>query len=77
MHTARFLSASPIMHCAGEVPGPGGRVISQHALRQTPPPVDRMTDTCKNITFKLRLWVVTMLCNLNLANKLELEITLV
>ena len=25
-------------------------VVSQHALRQTPP-VDRMTDTCKNITF--------------------------
>ena len=27
---------------------PGG-VVSQHALRQTPP-VDRITDTCKNIT---------------------------
>ena len=30
--------------------GPGG-VVSQHALRQTPsPPVNRMTDRCKNIT---------------------------
>ena len=29
---------------------PGG-MASQHALRQTPsPPVDRITDTCKNIT---------------------------
>ena len=25
-------------------------VVSQHALRQTPPPVDRITDACKNIT---------------------------
>ena len=31
------------------VHGPGG-VVSQHALRQTPPPVNRMTDRCKNIT---------------------------
>ena len=34
------------------VPGgsaPGGRVVSQQALRQTPP-VNRMTDRCKNIT---------------------------
>ena len=29
--------------------GKGG-VVSQHALRQTPPPVDRITDTSKNIT---------------------------
>ena len=30
--------------------GEGG-VVSQHALRQTPPPpVNRMTDRCKNIT---------------------------
>ena len=28
-------------------------VVSQHALRQTPPPpVNRMTDRCKNITLK-------------------------
>ena len=27
-----------------------GRGVSQHALRQTPPPVDRITDTSKNIT---------------------------
>ena len=26
-----------------------GGVVSQHALRETPP-VDRITDTCKNIT---------------------------
>ena len=25
-------------------------VVSQHALRQTPPPVNRMTNRCKNIT---------------------------
>ena len=25
-------------------------VVSQHALRQTLPPVNRMTDRCKNIT---------------------------
>ena len=25
-------------------------VVFQHALRQTPPPVNRMTDRCKNIT---------------------------
>ena len=36
----------------GGVPasGPGG-CASQHALGQTLPPVDRMTDMCKNITF--------------------------
>ena len=33
----------------GGMPGPGGGVVSQHALRQTPP-VNRMTDRCKNIT---------------------------
>ena len=27
-----------------------GGVVSQHALRQTLPPVNRMTDRCKNIT---------------------------
>ena len=32
-------------------------VVSQHALRQTPP-VDRMTDTCKNITFATSLQTV-------------------
>ena len=30
---------------------PGREFVSQHALRQTPPPVDRITDRCKNITF--------------------------
>ena len=34
--------------CSGRS-GPGGVVVSQHALRQTPP-VDRITDACKNIT---------------------------
>ena len=30
--------------------------VSQHVLRQNPPPVDRMTDRCKNITLpQLRL----------------------
>ena len=37
------------------VPSPGGMGawsggVSQHALRQTPPPVNRMTNRCKNIT---------------------------
>ena len=27
-----------------------GRLVSQHALRQKPPPVNRMTNMCKNIT---------------------------
>ena len=30
-------------------PGGVGAVVSQHALRQTPP-MDRITDSCKNIT---------------------------
>ena len=37
----------------GVCPGGGclpGEGVSQHALRGTPPPVDRMTDRCKNIT---------------------------
>ena len=42
----------------GGVSAPGGcllwgAVVSQHALRQTPspdPPMDRITDACKNIT---------------------------
>ena len=34
----------------GVPPSWGGVVISQHALRQTPPPVGRITDTSKNIT---------------------------
>ena len=33
----------------GGVCSRGGGVVSQHALRQTPP-VNRMTDRCKNIT---------------------------
>ena len=56
MHTARLLIVSPSMHCAGGcllggclvlggvcfggVPGPGG-VVSQHTLRQTPPPCEQ------------------------------------
>ena len=39
----------------GCVCSPGGSaprgVVSQHALRQTPPPPCGQTDTCKNITF--------------------------
>ena len=50
----------PYAGVGGEVPGPGGGgcmvpgvVVSQHALRQTPPPVNsvnRITHTSKNIT---------------------------
>ena len=46
-------------------PGQGGEcvcsqggVVSQHALRQTPPP--GQTDTCKNITFATSLRTVNM-----------------
>ena len=35
---------------------PGG-LVSKHALRQTPP-VNRMTDRCKNITFATSLGTV-------------------
>ena len=41
---------------SGGVPGPGGCLtwswggVSQHALRQTHPPVNRITDACENIT---------------------------
>ena len=33
-------------------------VVSQHALRQTPPPPCGQTDACKNITFTTSLWMV-------------------
>ena len=51
--------------CLGGIcPGgvcPGG-CLSQHALGQTLPPVDRMTDRCKNIIFpQLRLRTVKMI----------------
>ena len=37
-----------------------GEGVSQHALRQIPPPVNRMTDTSKNITLTITLlWPVT------------------
>ena len=46
----------------GSAPGGGcllpGGLVSQHALRQTPP-VNRMTNTCKNITLATTsLWPV-------------------
>ena len=60
MHTARLLTVSPGRCCAGggcllargvSLPGRGVSLpgVSQHALRQ-PPPVNRITHTCKNIT---------------------------
>ena len=36
--------------CSGGMSAPREGVVSQHALRQTPSPVDRITDACKNIT---------------------------
>ena len=57
MRAARALTVSPSMLCGGEgvcsgegclLPGRRG-VVSQHALRQTPP-VNRITHTSKNIT---------------------------
>ena len=38
-----------VVSAPGGVSAPRG-VVSQHALRQTPPPVNRITDTSKNIT---------------------------
>ena len=39
--------------------GRGGLGVSQHALRQTPPPVNKIIDPCKNIIFpQLRLRAV-------------------
>ena len=35
--------------CSGGVCSRGRGVVSQHALRQTPPAVNRMTNRCKNI----------------------------
>ena len=37
-----------------------GGVVSQHALRQTPPPPCGQTDACKNITFATSLRTVNM-----------------
>ena len=48
MRTARLLTVS--QHALGRgCVSPG--VSTQGCVWQTPPPVDRMTDTCKNITF--------------------------
>ena len=56
MRTARSLTVSPSMHCTGGfcswggVSAPGG-VVSQHALRQTPPLwTEFLTHTSENIT---------------------------
>ena len=58
MRAARLLPISPSMHCSQRCLVLGGvysggwclvwEVVSQHALRQTPP--NRITDTCENIT---------------------------
>ena len=50
MHSSRMRTGRSLTVCwGGERLIPGG-VVSQHALRQTPPPVDRITDKSKNIT---------------------------
>ena len=44
------MSALGVGVCSwGRMSASGGGVVFQHALRQTPP-VDRMTDRCKNTT---------------------------
>ena len=43
------MSAPGGVSALGGVSAPGG-MVSQHAPRQTPLPVNRMTDRCKNIT---------------------------
>ena len=58
MRTARLLPVSQSMHSRGDVPAWGGvpawgmylpgRGVPAQVL---PPPVDRMTDKCKNIAF--------------------------
>ena len=51
MRTARLLAVSPSMHCSwGGMSPPGGCGIPA-CTEADPPTVDRMTDTCKNITF--------------------------
>ena len=60
MRTARLLPVSPSMHCSqGGTPDPRGCTWSRGVYLVggggtwpgTPSPVDRMTYTCKNITF--------------------------
>ena len=36
--------------CWGGLPGPGGVLPDRGVLQRHPPPVNRITDTCKNIT---------------------------
>ena len=48
MHTARMFTVSPSMLCTGGE-GACSWGVSQHALQQTPP-MNRMTNRCKNIT---------------------------
>ena len=66
MHSSRMRTGHSLTVCWSLLPGGGvhasrgamlpggvcasGGVVSQHALRQTPPPVDRITDTSENIT---------------------------
>ena len=52
---SRGVSAPRGVSALGEVSAPGGGVVSQHALRQTPPPPCGQTDACKNITFATSL----------------------
>ena len=59
--------------CLGVCPGRG---VSKHTLGQTHPPMDRMTDRCKNITF-LPLLLQTCLKSHNIVSfKYELRITI-
>ena len=77
MYTARLLAVSPSMHCAGGVPAPGGVPALGGCLlggclvggcgipactEADPPSLNRITHSCKNITFpQLRLRVVKIL----------------
>ena len=47
MHSSRMGT----VRCSGR-PGGGGDLPAGGSACQTPPLVDRMTDTCKNITFR-------------------------
>ena len=77
MHSSRVRTGRSLTVCWSLLSGggcllQGGRlflggvcsrgVVSQHALRQIPPPVDRITDTSKNITLATTsLWPVITL----------------
>ena len=79
MHSSRMRTGSRGGGC--QLPGgvcSGGGLVSQHALRQNPPPpVNRMTDRCKNITLtttSLRPVIIEKNLKMSSNEKLEFNI---